>query len=195
VPRRYALGRRADQQARTRDRIVAAALTIYRERGMRAATTQAVAAAADVAPGTVRNHFPGPMDLAQAAAAVVLAELRPPGLEIYAGLTSARERVERLAREVAAFFERSAAWWEVEQRDPDLAAAWEGNAAQFLEHLDVVLRAALDPSAEDPVATAVLRTLVGPPLYFALRGQGLSPDEAVAVELSMVLPWLDQRLG
>ena len=195
MPRRYALGRRADQQARTRDRIVAAALTIYRERGMRAATTQAVAATADVAPGTVRNHFPGPMDLAQAAAAAVLAELRPPGLEIYAGLTSAAERVERLAREVAAFFERSTAWWEVEQRDPDLAAAWEGNAAQFLEHLDVVLRAALDPSAEDPVATAVLRTLVGPPLYFALRGRGLSSDEAVTVELSMVLPWLDQRLG
>ena len=195
MPRRYALGRRADQQARTRDRIVAAALTIYRERGMRAATTQTVAAAADVAPGTVRNHFPGPMDLAQAAAAVVLAELRPPGLEIYAGLTSVPERVERLAREVAAFYERSAAWWEVEQRDPDLAAAWEGNAAQFLEHLDVVLRAALDPSAEDPVATAVLRTLVGPPLYFALRGQGLTSDETVAVELSMVLPWLDERLG
>jgi AcrR family transcriptional regulator len=195
VPRRYALGRRADQQARTRDRIVAAALTIYRERGMRAATTQAVAAAADVAPGTVRNHFPGPMDLAQAAAAVVLADLRPPGLEIYAGLSSIPERVERLAREIAAFFERSVSWWEVQQRDPDLAVAWQGNEAQFLEHLDVVLRAALEPAAEDPVATAVLRTLVGPPLYFSLRGSGLSPDEVVAVELSMVLPWLDQRLG
>jgi AcrR family transcriptional regulator len=195
LPRRYALGRRADQQARTRDRIVAAALTIYRERGMRAATTQAVAAAADVAPGTVRNHFPHPSDLAEAAAMVVLRELRSPGLEIYDGLTTIPMRVERLAREVAGFFERSASWWTIEQGDPDLAAAWAGTEADFLEHLDVVLRAALDPSAEDPVATAVLGTLVGPPLYFALRGQGLSSDEAVAVELSMVLPWLDQRLG
>ncbi len=195
MPRRYALGKRADQRADTRDRIVAAVLAIYRERGIRAATTQAVAAAADVAPGTVRNHFPGPTDLADAAVQAVLRELRPPGLEIYAGVTSVPARVDRLAREVAAFFERSAAWWEVEQRDPDLAAAWAGEEARFLESLDIVRRAALDPAGGDPVATAVLRTLVGPPLYFALRGQGLAPDEAVAVELGLVLPWLEGRLG
>jgi AcrR family transcriptional regulator len=195
VPRPYRLGKRADTSAETRDRIVAAALAIYRDGGMRAATTRAVAAAADVAPGTVRNHFPAAVDLAQAAAEAVLREIQPPGVEIYAGLTSVSERVDRLAREVAAFFERSADWWEVEQGDPDLAAAWAANEAQYLEHFDAVLRAALDPSGEDPVATVILRTIVGPSFYFALRGHGLTSDEAVAIELSMVLPWLDQRLG
>jgi AcrR family transcriptional regulator len=195
LPRRYALGRRADQQARTRERIVAAALTIYRERGMRAATTQAVAAAADVAPGTVRNHFPHPTDLAEAAAKVVLRELRSPGLEIYDGLTTIPMRVERLAREVAGFFERSASWWTIEQGDPDLAAAWAGSEADFLEQLDALMRGAFDPVGGDPVAAAVLGTIVGYPLYFALRGRGLDPDEVVALELSIVLPWLDQRLG
>lgn len=174
---------------------MAAALTIYRERGMRAATTRAVAAAADVAPGTVRNHFPRPQDLAEAAARVVLTELGSPGLDIYDGLSTVPARVERLAHEVAGFFERSASWWTIEQGDPDLAAAWAGSEAEFLEHLDALMRGAFDPVGGDPVAAAVLGTVVGYPLYFALRGQGLDPDRVVELELSIVLPWLDKRLG
>ena len=195
MPRSYSLGRRAEQQAETRQRIVAAALTIYRERGMRAATTQAVAAAADVAPGTVRNHFPRPTDLAEAAAEVVLAELRSPGVDIYDGLTTVASRVDRLAWEVGGFFERSASWWTIEQGDPDLAAAWAGSEAEFLAHLSALMRAAFDPVGGDAVAAAVLGTVVGYPTYFALRGEGLSSEEAIGVELSVILPWLEARLG
>jgi len=58
MPRSYNLGRRAGPKAETRDRIVAAAMAIYRDHGMAAASNLAVARAADVAPATVRNHFP-----------------------------------------------------------------------------------------------------------------------------------------
>ena len=61
-----------------RERIVAAALTIYAERGVAGASNLSIAKAADVAPATVRNHFPEPGDLAQAVFAEMLAELRIP---------------------------------------------------------------------------------------------------------------------
>ena len=65
---------------------------------------------------------------------------------------------------------------------------------QYRERLERLVRAAVAPHDDDAAVVAVVRTAVEP-LYFALRASGSSPDEAVAVELSMVLPWLDQRLG
>ena len=58
MPRRYTLGKRAGPKADTRARILAAAVEIYRDRGMAAASNLAIAHAADVSPATVRNHFP-----------------------------------------------------------------------------------------------------------------------------------------
>lgn len=195
MPRRYTLGKRAEQQAATRARIVVAALALIRDGGLRAAGIPAVAAAADVAPATVRNHFPGPGDLADAVADAVVAEIQPPGVEMFAGLASVTERVERLARELAAFFERSGSWWDVQQADPDLAAAWAGRSAQFSAYLADLAAAAVAPLGDDRAAAVVTSMVAGPPLYFALREQGLSSDEAVAVGLGVVLPWLEGRGG
>ncbi len=61
-----------------RDPIAAAALEIYRERGLAGASKLAIARAADVAPATVRNHFPEPGDLARAIFAALLVELQIP---------------------------------------------------------------------------------------------------------------------
>ena len=66
MPRPYRLGRRAAPKAEVRERIIAAALVIYAERGLAGASNLSIAKAADVAPATVRNHFPEPGDLAQA---------------------------------------------------------------------------------------------------------------------------------
>jgi hypothetical protein len=56
-----------------------------------------------------------------------------------------------------------------------------------------LLRAALGPLADDPVALAVAGSVVGPPLHYALRNAGLSPDAAVDAQLSVILPWLERR--
>src|SRR5215208_6339178 len=126
MPRPYRLGRRADAQVATRERILAAALRLYRDGGLAAATTRAVATVADVAPATVRNHFPSATDLAIAAGASMLEELRPPDPSTLKGLPSIAARVERLTRELIAFFDRGESWWWVIQRDPELAKAWAG---------------------------------------------------------------------
>jgi AcrR family transcriptional regulator len=190
MPRRYTLGRRADEQAATRARIVAAAFAIYRDQGSRAATTPAIARGADVSTGTVRNHFPERADLDRAVADLVFEEIRIPGVEIFDGLDSVVERVERLAHELADFSVRSERWWYVRQADPDLAVAWAGHEQRYDEHLGRLVEVAVGSDAADPGVAAVVRTVVGSPMYYALRGAGLSSDDAVDVEMSVLLPWL-----
>ena len=101
MPRRYTLGRREGPKADTRARIVDAAVAIFRDRGMAAASNLAVAKAADVAPATVRNHFPGPRDLSDAVFQQVLGRLAPPTPAIFEGVTELPDRIRRLAAELA----------------------------------------------------------------------------------------------
>ncbi|OGO59524.1 MAG: hypothetical protein A2V85_09315 [Chloroflexi bacterium RBG_16_72_14] len=195
MPRAYRLGRRAEQQAETRRRILAVALELYRARGFAATTMRMIANAADVAQATVRNHFPTPLDLAVAAGEQVLDDLRPPDPSILDGLATTHERVERLTRELIAFFERGEPWWSALQRDPELARAWAGVSEAYEQGFARLLGAALGPLADDPVAMAVMANAVGPPLHYALRGAGLSPAAAVEAQLDVVVPWLERRLA
>ena len=195
MPRPYRLGRRAEQQAETRDRILGAAVELYRTLGYAGTTTKAVAQAADVAPATVRNHFATPEELAVAAGARILDDLRPPDPSILDGDPSLASRVARLAVELVAYFERGDPWWPVLQRDPELAAAWGGVAEGAETGLVRLFRAALGPLADDPVAMAVARTTIGPPLHYTLLMTGLSRSDAVEAQLDVAIPWLERRLA
>jgi AcrR family transcriptional regulator len=193
MPRAYRLGRRADQQLDTRRRILAAAIELYGERGYAGTTIRAVADAADVVPGTVRNHFPTPLALAEAAGEQALTDLQPPDASILEGLSTIPERVERAARELISFFARGEKWWSILQRDPELARAW-GAAADAYEHgFQRLLRTALGELADDPAAMAIATTTVGPPLHYALRGAGLSAAAAVDAQVEVIVPWLERR--
>jgi AcrR family transcriptional regulator len=193
MPRSYDLGRRAAPKADTRARIVAAALDVYRDRGYAGASNLAIAQAADVAPATVRNHFPEPGDLARAVFDAMLGELRVPTPAIFDGLARLRDRVERLARELAAFYERSAPWWRFYEREPEIISAWGGGVDAYYADVEGLIRAALGDLASDERSVAVVAAVIGPPTFFALRDRGLSVDAAVELTLELALPWLDRR--
>jgi AcrR family transcriptional regulator len=193
MPRPYELGRRAAPKADTRARIVAAALEIYRDRGLAGASNLAIARAADVAPATVRNHFPETGGLARAVFDAVLTELRIPTVAIFDGLEGLRDRVERLARELAAFYERSEPWWRAYEREPDLISAWGGGVDQYYAEIERLMRAALGDLGGDERSVAVVASVIGPPTFFALKARRLTVDEAVALTLELALPWLEQR--
>jgi AcrR family transcriptional regulator len=193
MPRPYSLGRRAAPKADTRARILAAALEIYRDRGLGAASNLAVARAADVAPGTVRNHFPDDGDLARAVFEAVLAELRVPTQAIFAGAGGLRERIERLAHELAAFYERSEPWWRAYEREPELIQAWGGGVDEYYASVERLIGLALGELASDGRSVAVVAAVIGPPTFFALRGRGLSTEEAVSLTLELAVPWLERR--
>jgi AcrR family transcriptional regulator len=196
MPRPYSLGQRAVPKAETRDRIVAAALAIYLDRGMAGASNLAIARAADVAPATVRNHFPDPGDLPRAVFTALLVELQIPTPAIFEGMSNLRDRVERLAGELAAFYERSEPWWRAYQREPDLINAWSGGIEQqYYADIDRLMRAALGELGTDERSMAVVATVIGPPTYFGLRARGLDSDDAVRLTLELTLPWLERRRG
>ncbi len=195
MPRPYDLGRRAALKADTRARIVSAALEIYRDRGLAGASNLAIARAADVAPATVRNHFPEPDGLARAVFEAVLAELRIPTSAIFDGLPGLADRVERLARELAAFYERSGPWWRVYEREPELIRAWGGGVDEYYADVESLMQGALGELSSDERSVAVVASVIGPPTFFALNGRGLSVDEVVGLTLELVLPWLERRRG
>ena len=193
MPRPYNLGRRAAPKAEVRDRIVAAALAIYAERGLAGTSNLSIAKAADVAPATVRNHFPEPGDLAKAVFAALLVELRIPSPEIFEGLDSLRDRLDRLARELATFYERGEPWWRAYEREPELINAWSGGVDQYYADIERLMRAGLGDLSSDDRSLAVVASVIGPPTFFALRGRGLSYDDAVGLTLELALPWLERR--
>jgi len=193
MPRRYTLGRREAPKAETRVRIVDAAVTIFRERGMAAASNLAVAKAADVAPATVRNHFPGPRELSDAVFDQVLGKLAPPTPAIFDGVEALPDRIGRLASELADFYARSDAWWRAYQREPELIDAWAGGVDRYYRDIDALMRAALGELGEDETALAVVAAVVGPPTYFALQARGASSAEAVDLTVELVVPWLESR--
>jgi AcrR family transcriptional regulator len=193
MPRPYRLGRRAAPKAEVRERIIAAALAIYAERGLAGASNLSIAKAADVAPATVRNHFPEPSDLPQAVFAAILTELRIPTPEIFEGLGTLRDRVERLASELAAFYERSEPWWRVYEREPDLIRAWGGGIDAYYSDVERLVKGALGELSSDERSLAVVASVIGPPTFFALRARGLSSDEAVGLTVELAVPWLERR--
>lgn len=193
MPRPYTLGKREEPKARTRERIVDAAVAIFRERGMAAASALAVAKAADVAPATVRNHFPTPRDLSDAVFDAVLGRLEPPTPEIFDGAATLRNRIRRLATELAEFYTRSDDWWRAYQREPDLIDAWAGGVDRYYRDIDALMRAALADVEGDDVAVAIVASVIGPPTYFALLARGLTPEQAVDLTTDLVVPWLESR--
>ena len=117
MPRSYSLGKRAVQQAETRRRIVDAALALYQEQGVSTTTMQDIARRADVAPGTVANHFGSREALAAELSGRILADLQMPTPDLFDGVEGLPERIHLMVRELAAFFERSEPWWRASQRE------------------------------------------------------------------------------
>jgi hypothetical protein len=123
----------------------------------------------------------------------LLVELRVPTPEIFDGLDRLDERLRRLAHELAAFYERTEPWWRAYEREPELISAWGGGVDQFYADVERLMRTALGDLSTDERSVAVVASVIGPPTFFGLRGRGLSSDEAVALTLELVVPWLERR--
>jgi AcrR family transcriptional regulator len=177
----------------TRARIVRAALELIRGGGLTAATVPAIARAADVAPATVRNQFPDQPALLVEVGDLILADLALPDVDMFDGLEATTERVTRLAHELVAFYRRGQEWWFVFTADPAMVPAFERTRSEYEARFDRLVLAALGPMADDASVVAMVSSVIGPPLHYALIGRGLATDDVVAASLEMLLPWLEAR--
>lgn len=194
APRHYSLGKRAANVAETRRRILGAAIALYQEKGISATSMQEVARRTDVAPGTVLNHFRTPDALAEAVIAQLWTDLRAPSEDMFQGLNTPEQRVSRLARELAGFYQRSEPWYRVHQREGGRSRVFAAAEVQFYELLDQLMRQALGPLATDERALAALRALMNPAVFGGLQAQGMSSAAAGDLVAEVLEPWLKRKL-
>jgi AcrR family transcriptional regulator len=193
LPRKYELGKRATQQADTRRRIIAAALELYQEQGVSATTMLDIARRADVAPGTVANHFGSAAALATDIAGEVLSELRMPTPDLFLGVEGLRDRVDLLVRELAAFFDRAGPWWRAWQREGPGVSFWADAEARYYKQLDALVRAALGPLSSDEDAVAVVMIVFGRWVIGSLQEAGRTSEQAVSLVTDLLASWLETR--
>jgi AcrR family transcriptional regulator len=172
--------RRAEQAARTRERIVDAAVELFTQRGTQGTTMNEVARVADVSPGTVLNHFATPALLLEAVVARVMANIQLPDRSIFAGTKSLTARIGVLTASMFAFYERTSDWFDLIgaelSENPVLARA----EADFWRSMRRLYAEAL-AGTDDAVLAKTTTGLVHPATFGALRAAGLSVDEATAV--------------
>jgi AcrR family transcriptional regulator len=190
APRKYTLGKRTVAIAETRQRIIDAAMAIYQEKGISNTSMQDVARRADVAPGTVLNHFPTPDDLVTAVVVHLTTVLSVPGEEIFVGLNTVDQRIAKLVRELAAFYERSNPWYRIHERDREQVKALAEGEARFYGTIDALVKMALDPLGTDEKTVAVVTALINPSVLGVLRERGFSTEAAAEIVVDLLLLWL-----
>jgi AcrR family transcriptional regulator len=193
MPRPYRLGQRAAQLQATRDRIVDAAIELYTEVGISAATMREIGVRADVAPGTLRNHFPRRDDLDRAMIERMASEVRLPDLTIFDGARSIEERLARVVRAAGVFVEQGRRLYRMWLSEPMLTAPWIEKGAEYGTRWEELMRTALGPLADDERAMAVLRATIHPQFFDSIRAGKGSMDEAAALVTAVVVPWFAAR--
>ncbi len=194
APRNYTLGRRASTATATRERIIEAAVVLYRERGVAGATMQAIAARADVARGTVVNHFGGLDGLLESVLDRATEQVEYPDPAQLSGAASAEARIRSFVDLSFRFFDRSSDWWSVFADDLDLPALkarerdYSQRAARFYE-------AAFGSIAADPSVAGAVRAFVDFGPLNALRSTGLTLDQAIDLVGDVLIGVVRRRTG
>lgn len=180
APRAYSMHRRAELAAQTRERILDAAVEVFTQRGARGTTMTEVARAADVATGTVTNHFATPEALLQGVVDRLMAEIQLPDDSIFTGARSAPARLRALTIAMFDFYERTHEWFALLGTEiTDVPVLARANA-DFTRAMQELYAQALAGVADETLGRTVAG-LVHPGTYFTLRQAGLSAQEATDV--------------
>ena len=179
--------------AATKLRIREAAIELYRERGVGGTTIQVVAARADVARGTVVNHFGSAEGLLEVVLDTIVLELAYPDERVLDGVATEPARIRGYVDAMFRFYDRSAAWWFVFAPDAELPAI----KARERDYDEVVARlyaATFGSMATDRMVAAATRAYVNYAPLNDLRAAGLSLDEAIDVVADTLIALVERRL-
>jgi AcrR family transcriptional regulator len=192
APRSYRLDTRAKTAAATRRRIRDAAIGLYRERGVVGTTIRAIAERADVARGTVMNHYGNAEQLLEAVLDEIVTEIRYPDARVQDGATSEAERVRRYVDAMFRFFVRSEDIWPAFSADKELPAMM-AREQQFHEVVGRLHAATFGDLARDRIVAAATRAYVSYMPLHDLRAGGLSLDEAIEVVAETLIALVERR--
>jgi AcrR family transcriptional regulator len=181
TPRAYDMSTRARAREETRRRIVAATIELHTEKGILGTSWKDIAERADVAIGTVYNHFPSLDELVPACGELLMQRLEPPEPErasqVVGDASRTRERLERVARELFAFYERGGSHLEVFPGERDLPAMREWEVYQRAT-VEAYVRAAIG-SRRSERTVQLVSALFDLGTFRSLAARGIGLEEAV----------------
>lgn len=194
TPRQYSMEHRTAMAARTRERILDAALACYRERGVGATSLQAVARQAEVSAATILNHFGSADELARVVVGRLAETLQvPDGSDWHErGRTP---RVRRLVGEMFAFYDRSAPWFEIFRAELNVDPVLREGEAAFWQAIQALYQRVLGDALNDPHVRGAVFGLTHPATVTALRASGLTPDDGAELIAGTLIRTLDQWEG
>ena len=140
--RKYRLKKRADEMAKTHERITEAAIELHGTLGPSRTTMSAVAESAGVERRTLYRHFPTEADLFAACSAHYFTANPWPDLGHWRAIRDPRERLERALDDLYAYYERTEPMLSNALRDADLVDSARDSVAPlhaFLEEAADVL--------------------------------------------------------
>jgi AcrR family transcriptional regulator len=192
-PRKYLIGKRAALLARTRDRIVSSAMSLYERQGIQATSMRDVARLADVAPATVLNHFATPEQLTEAVLARITETLKVPSSKIFRGAHTPAERLQRLVPAMFEFYDRSERWFDMYQRERFAVPAIQTAERRFWESVHELYAEALGPLLMDEEVGPATFGLTNPGTLGSLRMAGLSLEQAGALMTDLLMYLVERR--
>lgn len=152
--RRYRMSKRAKAVDETRDRIVAATLTLHMEKGVVATSHSDIADRAGVGAATVYRHFPSLDTLVEACGARVQEMVRAPlpaeAPAVFAGLVGRRARLERLVAELGDLYTRGAPAFVAAQRDRDRVPQLDASLRRLEAGVEALVREAVGLDTPEP---------------------------------------------
>ena len=190
MARSYRMKKRAEIRDQTRERILQATMQLHDEQGVAPTTFSEVAERAGVGVATVFRHFPKLGDLVRACGGHVWQEMRPPVPDaapaVFAGLETTTERMERLIKEIDAFYERGALRLALASRDRELVPELDQFLGAVEAGVEAMVREALKEARLSPRALEVARALMSFPVWAALNRLGLPAAERARLRTDLL---------
>lgn len=189
MTRTYIKAKRAEAQEETRERIVAATMDLHLAQGVAVTSYADVAARAGVGAATVYRHFPTMGALVEACGAHFWEAIEPPrpadAPAVFAGLRSRAARLERLVRELDAFYARAEGpLWSAmrdEDRVPELARFLHAVGAG----VNALVGSALGEQSPGSEVTAVA-AVADFAVWRALSQQGIAGENRISLMMAIL---------
>jgi AcrR family transcriptional regulator len=189
-PRRYRLDRRAETTEETRRRIVQATQELHAQQGIYATSMTHIAERAGVSVGTVYHHFPTYQNAVSACAQHTAEMLPLPTAQVFTGLSTLEDRVQRLARDIFGFYERLPEYERVRSERwgmPPIEAFVEREENNRL----ALTRDALRPFTVSARLVTACAALLDVAVYAALTHAGMSSAKAAEEVSAFILARLE----
>lgn len=189
--RKYKMTRRAQEQERTRQKIVAATMALHGSVGPKATTISAVAEKAGVQRLTVYRHFPDEESLFLACSTQWLSENAPPNISDWADQRNPQKRTAHALLSLYGYFGETRDMWQLVYRDIDQVPAMQRPLDEFHDYLSSIrddLLAGWQPKGRK---SQPLRATVGHVLRFdtwnSLKSQNLSDTQMTDLAICWIL--------